>query len=131
MVTSCQRWRCFKADVADASLQGVDLHDVGVTIVGVPNADMRRRLARLMNFRPDEDLRMLKSGFGDVRAPKLWYDQACATLTELGFVTHPLDPWLFLSCRGYPEEYMGDIFANMSADTSTDLFCTPVWFCQS
>ena len=91
VVASCQRWRCFKADVADAFLQGVDLHDVGVTI-GVPNADMRRRLARLMDLRPDEDIRMLKSGFGDVRAPKLWYDAACATLTDLGCVTHPLAP---------------------------------------
>ena len=33
---ACRHWRCFEADVADAFLQGVDLHDVGSRTLECP-----------------------------------------------------------------------------------------------
>ena len=75
-ILTAKRWKAFGADVEDAFLQGVNLEDIGVTIIGIPNSDMRRRLQRLMGLQPGEGLLMLKSRFGDIRAPRLWFDKA-------------------------------------------------------
>ena len=53
-----------------------------------------------MNLADDEVLKMLKSGFGDVRAPRLWYDKAVRDLCQIGVVRHPLDRCVFMSFEG-------------------------------
>ena len=53
-----------------------------------------------MNLAEDEVLKMLKSGFGDVRAHRLWYDKAVRDLCQIGFARHPLDRCVFMSFEG-------------------------------
>ena len=62
------RWKASAADAADAFLQGMNVEDLGIDIFTDPVGDVRKRLQRLMNLAEDEVLKMLKSGFGDVRA---------------------------------------------------------------
>ena len=65
------------------------MEDLGIDIFTDPVGDVRKRLQRLMNLAEDEVLKMLKSGFGDVRAPRLWYDKAARDLCQVGFARHP------------------------------------------
>ena len=51
-------WTLIVVDVKSASLQAAGLHEKGVWIFGVPTKDMRKRLARLMNLKPNQILRM-------------------------------------------------------------------------
>ena len=95
-----KRWKAFAADAADAFLQGMNVEDLGIDIFTDPVGDVRKRLQRLMNLAEDEVLKMLKSGFGDVRAPRLWYDKAARDLFQIGFVRHPLDRCVFMSFEG-------------------------------
>ena len=95
-----KRWKAFAADAADAFLQGVNVEDLGIDIFTDPVGDVRKRLQRLMNLAEDEVLKMLKSGFGDVSAPHLWYDKAARDLCQIGFARHPLDRCVFMSFNG-------------------------------
>ena len=81
-------------------LQGMNVEDLGIDMFTDPVGDVRKRLQRLMNLADDEVLKMLKSGFGDVRAPRLWYDKAARDLCQIGFVRHPLDRCVFMSFEG-------------------------------
>ena len=78
----------------------MNVEDLGIDIFTNPVGDVRKRLQRLMNLAEDEVLKMLKSGFGDVRAPRLWYDKAARDLFQIGFVRHPLDRCVFMSFEG-------------------------------
>ena len=84
-----KRWKAFAADAADAFLQGMNVEDLGIDIFTDPVGDVRKRLQRQMNLAEDEVLKMLKSGFGDVRPPRLWYDKAARDLCQIGFARHP------------------------------------------
>ena len=95
-----KRWKVFAADAADAFLQGMNVEDLGIDIFTDPVGDVRKRLQRLMNLAEGEVLKMLKSVFGDVRAPRLWYDKAARDLCQIGFVRHPLDRCVFMSFEG-------------------------------
>ena len=80
--------------------EGMKVEDLGIDIFTDPVGDVRKRLQRLMNLAEDEVLKMLKSGFGDVRAPRLWYDKAARDLCQIGFARHPLDRCVFMSFNG-------------------------------
>ena len=95
-----KRWKAFAADAADAFLQSMNVEDLGIDIFTDPVGDVRKRLQRLMNLAEDEVLKMLKSGFGDVRAPRLWCDKAARDLCQFGFARHPLDRCVFMSFNG-------------------------------
>ena len=95
-----KRWKAFAADAADAFLQGMNVEVLGIDIFTDPVGDVRKRLQRPMNLADDEVLKMLKSGFGDVRAHRLWYDKAARDLCQIGFVRHPLDRCDFMSFEG-------------------------------
>ena len=84
-----KRWKAFAADAADAFLQGMNVEVLGIDIFSDLVGDVRKRLQRPMNLADDEVLKMLKSGFGDVRAHRLWYDKAARDLCQY--------PWL--ACR--------------------------------
>ena len=81
-------------------LQGMNVEDLGVDSFTDPVGDVRKRIQRLMNLAKDEVLKMLKSGFGDVRAPRMWYVRAARNLCQIGFVRHPLDRCVFMSFNG-------------------------------
>ena len=73
----------------------MNVEDLGIDIFTDPVGDVRKRLQRLMNLAEDEVLKMLKSGFGDVRAPRLWYGKTARDLCQVGFARHPLDRCVF------------------------------------
>ena len=95
-----KRWKAFAADAADAFLQGMNVEDLGIDIFTDHVGDVRKRLQRLMNLAEDEVLKMLKSGFGDVRAPRFWYDKAARDVCQIGFARHPLDRCVLMSFNG-------------------------------
>ena len=81
-----KRWKAFAADAADAFLQSMNGEDFGIDIFTDLVGDVRKRLQRL--------------GFGDVRAPRLWYDKAARDLCQIGFALYPLDRCVFMSFNG-------------------------------
>ena len=89
----------FTGDIKGAFLQGDDLEDHNIEIYAIPNRDMRERLKDLIGLQDDEELEMLKTGFGDVRAPRLWNSRATRELTDLQFRQHQLDKCIFMSFR--------------------------------
>eukprot|EP00959_Pyramimonas_sp_CCMP1952_P294406 6157859-Pyramimonas_sp.AAC.1 len=54
--------KVFSADVESASMQSKDIENA---VYGMPSADMRRRLERMIDLQPDEILRMRKPAVGD------------------------------------------------------------------
>ena len=68
-----------------------DRIDDEVRTFAIPNADIRKRWARMINLKDDEILRILKPAFGDVRAPRQWYGTADRVPAgELSFLPHQL-----------------------------------------
>ena len=49
-----------------------------------------------MNLQPWECCELLKSAYGLVNAPLLWYEELKTALLSLNFVMSPLDPCLFV-----------------------------------
>ena len=97
---ACQLgWKIFAADVKSAFMQSKSI-DEDTRIYIRPTAEMRRRLERLMDLKSWELLKATKPAFGDVRAPRQWYESARDFLiNEAQFVQHPLDNCVFLSVR--------------------------------
>ena len=92
-------WKVWTADVKSAFLQA-DRIDDEVRIFAIPNADIRKRLARMIGLKEDEILRILQPAFGDVRAPRQWYGTADRVMTgELTYLRHQLDRCVYLSTR--------------------------------
>ena len=60
-----------------------------------PPEEMRSQ----MNLKPWECCELLKSAYGLVNAPLLWYEELKGALVRLGFVMSPLDPCLFVLPR--------------------------------
>ena len=95
------------------------VEDLGIDIFTDPVGDVRKRLQRLMNLAEDEVLKMLKSGFGDVRAPRLWYDKAARDLSQIGFARHPLVTYPSLCLKGW-SDWMASL-AYMSTTSSAEV----------
>ena len=94
-----QGWKIFSADVKSAFMQA-DSIDESTRIYVKPTAEMRRRLERLMGLKPHQILKATKPAFGDVRAPRQWYETADGVVTcELYLIRHPLDRCVFISAR--------------------------------
>ena len=92
-------WKLWCADIKSAFMQADSIDD-STRIYVRPPAEMRRRLERLMGLRSHEILKATKPAFGDVRAPRQWFDTADKYLTsELQLMSHPLDRCLYLSLR--------------------------------
>ena len=49
-------------------------------------------MRNLMNLQPWECCELLKSAYGLVNAPLLWYEELKTALINLNFVMSPLDP---------------------------------------
>ena len=62
-------------------------------VLGVePPPGLRQRL----NLKDDGTLELLKSAYGLVNAPLLWYQELKTALLGLGLIVSPLDPCLFV-----------------------------------
>ena len=62
-------------------------------MVGIePPEEMRAR----MHLQPHEACELLKSAYGLVNAPLLWYTELKTALLSLGFLMSPLDPCVFV-----------------------------------
>ena len=98
-LTVHRRWKLFSADVKSAFMQADSIDDK-TRIFVKPNSDMRRRLERLMGLLPHQILKATKPAFGDVRAPRQWYDTADGVVVgDLKFYRHALDRCVFMSAR--------------------------------
>ena len=97
---ACQLgWKVFAADVKSAFMQSRSIGEE-TRIYNRPTAEMRKRLERLMDLKPWELVKATKPAFGDVRAPRQWYESAKdVLLNEAQFAQHPLDNCVFLSIR--------------------------------
>lgn len=107
LIWACQLgWKVFAANVKSAFMQSKSI-DVQTRIFIKPTAEMRRRLERLMGLKPWVLLKATKLAFGDVRAPRQWYESAREfLLEEAKFLVHPLDNCVFLSVRrAYSEDH--------------------------
>ena len=94
-----RRWKLFSADVKSAFMQANSIDDC-TRIYVKPTNDMRRRLERLMGLQHHQILKATKPAFGDVRAPRQWFDTADGVMIHnLIFYHHPLDRCVFLSAR--------------------------------
>ena len=98
------KWKLFGADVKSAFMQANSI-DETTRIYIKPTTEMRRRLERLMDLKPHELLKATKPAFGDVRAPRQWFETADEFLIrDLLFLSHPLDRWVYLSVREAVQE---------------------------
>eukprot|EP00435_Cladocopium_sp_Y103_P036353 s892_g9.t1 len=83
------RYRIQSFDIQTAFLRG---SRSGGRILGMdPPQEMRDH----MGLKPWECCELLKSAYGLVNAPLLWYEELRNALISLGFVVSPLDPCLF------------------------------------
>ena len=64
-----------------------------------PQKHLRPCLVQMMSYEDGKLLNMVASGCGDVRAPLSWFVEEDKIMKELGFVSHPFDKCLYLSCK--------------------------------
>ena len=84
-----QRWRIRSFDIKTAFLRGSRRDN---RVLGVdPPPEMRARL----KLKENETCELLKSAYGLVNAPYLWYQELKDELIRLNFKMSPLDPCLF------------------------------------
>lgn len=84
-----QKWHIRSFDIKTAFLRGSRRDD---RVLGVdPPDELRKKLG----LKPNEICELLKSAYGLVNAPFLWYQELRETLLTLGFSISPLDPCLF------------------------------------
>ena len=84
-----RKWWVRSFDIKTAFLRGSRRDD---RILGVdPPEELRRKLG----LRPLEICELLKSAYGLVNAPFLWYQELREALMTIGFSLSPLDPCLF------------------------------------
>ena len=87
--SASQQWWIRSFDIKTAFLRGSRRDD---RILGVdPPEELRRKLG----LKPLEICELLKSAYGLVNAPFLWYQELRETLISIGFSISPLDPCLF------------------------------------
>ena len=122
LIWACQfSWKVFAADVKSAFMQSKSI-DEQTRIFIRPTAEMRRRLERLMGLKPWELLKATKPAFGDVRAPRQWYESAREfLLEEAKFLVHPLDNCVFLSWRrAYSDDPEFQVFSHGGVPSIVD-----------
>ena len=83
-------WDLCSFDIKAAFLQGQPQDD---RIIGLEPCV---ELAQAMTLKPNEICRLVKSAYGLIDAPYLWYKALSEALLKLGFETSPFDPCLFL-----------------------------------
>eukprot|EP00435_Cladocopium_sp_Y103_P002384 s4317_g1.t1 len=87
------KWKIRSFDIQTAFLRGS--RQDGRILGMEPPEEMRT----LMNLQPWECCELLKSAYGLVNAPLLWYEELKSALLGLNFVMSPLDPCTFVLPR--------------------------------
>ena len=85
-----QSWDLCSFDIKAAFLQGQPQDN---RIIGLEPCV---ELAKEMALKPNEICRLVKSAYGLIDAPYLWYKALSEALLKLGFETAPFDPCLFV-----------------------------------
>ena len=86
---AARRWKIRSFDVKTAFLRGSRRDD---RILGVePPVELREKL----QMKSNETCELLKSAYGLVNAPYLWYVELKETLLQMNFQMNPMDPCLF------------------------------------
>ena len=84
------RWSLRSFDIQTAFLRGS--RQDGRILGMEPPPEMRQQ----MDLKPWECCELLKSAYGLVNAPLLWYEELKTSLIQLGFIVSPLDPCVFV-----------------------------------
>ena len=84
------RWPLRSFDIQTAFLRGS--RQDGRILGMEPPEEMRQQ----MELKPWECCELLKSAYGLVNAPLLWYEELKTSLLNIGFVVSPLDPCIFV-----------------------------------
>ena len=85
-----QGWDLRSFDIKAAFLQGQPQDDRLIGLEPCPE------LAQEMGLKPTEICKLVKSAYGLIDAPFLWYKTLSTALTNLGFETSPFDPCVFV-----------------------------------
>ena len=89
-VIASMQWTLMSFDIKAAFLQGKTQEGRVIAIEPVPE------MVRAMNLEKTEVCRLIKSAYGLIDAPFLWFTELDKTLKELGFISSPFDPCLYL-----------------------------------
>ena len=84
------KWSLHSFDIQTAFLRGS--RQDGRILGMEPPEEMRH----MMHLKPWECCELLKSAYGLVNAPLLWYEELKSSLIQLGFIVSPLDPCVFV-----------------------------------
>lgn len=89
-MSASKKWGVQSFDIRTAFLRGSRRDDRVLAME--PPREMKEQLG----VKPGEVLELLKSAYGLVNAPYLWYEELKETLMAIGFKRSPLDPCLFV-----------------------------------
>ena len=100
-VLTSMRWSLMSFDIKAAFLQGKTQEDRVIAIEPVPE------MTKAMGLKPNEVCRLVKSAYGLIDAPFLWFTELDKTLKELGFISSPFDPCLYVLHEPKTKELAG------------------------
>ena len=89
-VLASMQWSLMSFDIKAAFLQGRTQEGRVIAIEPVPE------MTKAMGLKSNEVCRLVKSAYGLFDAPFLWFTELDKTLKELGFISSPFDPCLYL-----------------------------------
>ena len=89
-VVASMLWTLGSFDIRAAFLQGKTQEDRKIAVEPVPE------LIKAMKLQPDEVCRLVKSAYGLIDAPYLWFKELDRVLKDLGFISAPFDPCLYM-----------------------------------
>ena len=94
-------WNLMSFDIKAAFLQGKTQEGRVIAVEPVPE------MVSAMNLEPNEVCRLVKSAYGLIDAPFLWFTELDKTLRSLNFIPSPFDPCLYLLHKEGAQEPSG------------------------
>ena len=89
-VIASMQWTLMSFDIKAAFLQGKTQEDRLIAVEPVPE------MVKAMNLKPSEVCRLVKSAYGLIDDPFLWYTELDQQLRSLNFIPSPFDSCLYL-----------------------------------
>ena len=100
-VIASMRWTLMSFDIKAAFLQGRTQEGREIAIEPVPE------MVKAMDLKPTEVCKLIKSAYGLIDAPFLWFTELDTTLRSLNFIPSPFDPCLYLLFKPGAKEPSG------------------------
>jgi len=100
-VIASMGWNLMSFDIKAAFLQGRTQEGRVIAVEPVPE------MVSAMNLEPNEACRLVKSAYGLIDAPFLWFTELDKTLRSLNFIPSPFDPCLYLLYKEEAQEPSG------------------------